>query len=447
MLKKPNKEYFRIFLTVACCILFYFLLTHYSKVAEIFAKVVKVFNPVLYGFVIAYLLNPIMKAFSRLILKIRKKEKETRGIRIGSLVMTYVFAVLVISAILLIIVPQTVDSLSALATNFSVYVTNTSEWLRGVTEKLETLPAGHYLQEGLEGVTASIKNFISGFADVMVDLVPNLISFLTGLTTTLGSLLFGMFLSIYMLFDKENLIARVKKTVYTMFRHVTADRIVLFFRDTNETVGNFINGKIMDSFIIGVLSYVIFLIARIPYAGLFAVVVGITNIIPIFGPFIGGIIDGILLLIVSPRQVILFVILIIVIQQLDGNIIGPKIIGKATGLSGLWVMIALTVGGGFFGVGGMILSVPIFTVLYRGFGKLVDSSLENSGLPSHTSYYVDYPPREETPEEKAEKKAVFRFTFLKRFFGKKKKGGDAPPAVESAAEEKPSGETDGGEEK
>lgn len=421
MLKKPNREYFRIFLTVASCILFYFLLANFSQVSDFVKRIAKVFNPVLYGFVIAYLLNPVMKFLVRGFTKLRKKEKPTRGIRVVSLICTYVIALLLAGAILLIVVPQLIESLTTLANNFNTYASNFSAWLTEVTARLENFTGNEFIQNALEGSASYLKGAVSDLAGVLVKKLPDLMSFLTGLGTALGAFLFGMFLSFYMLFDKENLIARVKKTVYTLFRKGTANNIVLFFRETDETVGNFISGKLLDSLIIGLLSYVVFLIFGIPFAGLFAVIAGITNIIPIFGPIIGAVINGLLLLIVSPGQLIPYIIIVVVIQQLDGNLIGPKILGKVTGLSGFWVMIALTVGGGLFGIWGMILAVPVFTVLYRGFGKLVNTSLESSGLPSDTAYYTAYPPVQEAPAgEEKKKKRSFKDLFRR----KKKKGGE-----------------------
>ena len=431
MLKKPNRDYFRIFLTVAGCILFYFILAHFSQVKAWAGSILRVFNPVLYGFIIAYLLNPIMSLFIGLFTKMRKKDKPTGGIRIAALILTYIVAILVVGAIGLIIVPQLIESINTLGKNFNGYVSSFSAWLRDLTNHLEGVIGSEFIQDSLEGLTSYLQDAAKSIGNIVYENLPGFANFLSGLTTAVGSFLFGMFLSIYMLFDKENLLARVKKTVYTLFRKGTATRVVLFCRETNETVGSFINGKILDSFIIGVMCYVVFLIFKIPFAGLFAVITGLFNIIPMFGPIIGAFINGFLLLIVSPNQLILFIILIIVIQQIDGNIIGPRILGKVTGLSGFWVMVALTVGSGLFGLWGMILAVPVFTVLYRGFGKLVNTSLDGSGMPSDTEYYFDFPPREEITEGVEKKKgSIFKKLFgkNKKLFGKKKKKKTEPYA-------------------
>lgn len=440
-MKKNGREYFRLFFLIASCILFYFILEHFSQVFGWLGGIIKVLNPVLYGFIIAYLLNPVMELFLLLFCKMRKKEKPTKGIRVVALIFTYIFAGLVVTAIVAIIVPQAVDSVRELGNNITTYINSSVEWFRGLSEKWERWTGNTTFQRALEEVTPKLTQTVSELAGKITPRLEDVFSIIKSIGTVLGSLIFGVFLSIYMLFDKENLIARLKKVVYTLFRKSTATRIVLFGRDTNETVGNFISGKILDSFIIGLLSYVVFLIFKIPFAGLFAVIVGITNIIPMFGPIIGGVINGFLLLLIEPVKVIPFIIMIVVIQQLDGNVIGPKILGKATGLSGFWVMIALTVGGGLFGLWGMLLSVPFFTVLYRGFGKLVNTSLESSEMPSDTAYYTNFPPHEEATGANTAKNRSFSLrSFIKRKKHKKKKADEQPEIKEEPS--KKDGETD-----
>ena len=203
------------------------------------------------------------------------------------------------------------------------------------------------------------------------------------------NILIGFVVACYVLGNVETFSAKCKKLLYSCFSVKNTDTILSAVRFTDRAFNGFINGKIIDSAIIGIICYIVCSILKMPYIVLVSVVVGVTNIIPVFGPFIGGIPTALIILLVSPTKALIYVIFIIVLQQIDGNIIGPKILGSSIGINGFWIMFAILLGGGLFGVVGMILAVPLFAVLYSGLEILVDKRLKNRGLATETAAYVD----------------------------------------------------------
>jgi len=412
-----DKKYWYIFLTVCSCILFYFLLTNFQLVSYALSRFFSIISPILYGFAIAYLLWPLTRMWDRILKKAFPKMKK-RMLRAVSLTITYLIVVFVLSAIVLIIVPQTAESVSTLVSNISSYTKNFASFIDRYATRLGGIfQNNEFFGTAISTALSGLEDLVSDAASGLVALFPNVLNILAEFTTVIGYVVFGLFLSVYMLFDKENLVARIKKTVYAFCKEERARKTVLFFRKTNETVGSFINGKILSSFAVAVCSFVLFLIFDIEFPGLLALIIGVTDIIPIFGPIIGAVPCGLILLMVEPRQLIPFIIMIVVIQQIEGNIISPKILGHVTGVSGFWVMVALTVGGGLFGVMGMILSVPLFAVLYGVFKQLVNHFLEKKHLAVDTDFYIDFPPH--PAEEKAENDE--QKGCKKLFFGKNKK--------------------------
>lgn len=420
MFRKIDKKYLAIFLTVAACICFAFLLQNLSAIGKAIGALAKISTPIVYGFVIAYLLFPVLKfcenGFSRLA---RKKPLKKKTLRALSMLATYLIALIVIGIFVLIVAPQVISSVSALVSNFSEYSSSFAAWADGIIGRVQSLSNGEsFWSAPLSSLLESGESIIRDAASMLVSSFPNVISFVTSFTTTIGYFVIGVVISIYMLFDKEMLVARLKKFTYAVLPKKGADTTVLFFRDIDESVGGFINSKLLDSLIVGVGSYFIFLIAGIKFPALIAVIIGVTNIIPVFGPIIGAIPSGLLLLIVEPRKVILFIILIIIIQQIDGNVLGPKLIGRATGVSGFWVMVSLTVAGGLFGIWGMVLAVPVFSLLYRLVKSAVNARLTQKEMAADTAYYMDYPPM--LPKE-AQKPNQKKLRFLQGLRRKKKK--------------------------
>ena len=243
-------------------------------------------------------------------------------------------------------------------------------------------------------VTGNASQSLSDFARDAV--LPYLSKIITNLSTGLYSvlrtvlnILIGFVVACYVLGNVESFSAKCKKVLYSMFSIQNADNLLSAFRFTDRAFNGFIIGKIIDSAIIGVICYIVCSILNMPYTVLVSVVVGVTNVIPVFGPFIGGIPTALIILLVSPAKALIYIIFIIILQQIDGNILGPKILGSSIGINGFWIMFAILLGGGLFGVAGMILAVPMFAVLYSGFGLLVKKRLKDRGLMTETAAYMN----------------------------------------------------------
>lgn len=222
-------------------------------------------------------------------------------------------------------------------------------------------------------------NIINQVYNIAKGILPRVYTFLESLVTEVLHFVIGILVSIYILAGKERFKRRCNKLLHALFSEANVSRIKAFFFDVSRVFGGFISGKILDSVIIGILCFFAMLALRLPYATLISVLVGVTNVIPVFGPFIGAIPSAFLILLVSPKQTILFVVMIIALQQLDGNVIGPKILGGTTGLPSFWVIFSLLLFGGFFGVFGMLIAVPTFALIYNGVKAFADNQLKKKG--------------------------------------------------------------------
>ena len=268
----------------------------------------------------------------------------------------------------------------------------------------DTSPAGVMARNLLEKGSDALQNWIkqdllTKVNEVMSNLTVGIINFVSEIL----NFLIGLIVSVYILFSKETFSAQSKKIVYAVFRTDHANMILHLTKKSNEIFGGFIIGKIIDSMIIGVLCFFGLTILKIPYILLISVIVGVTNVIPFFGPFLGAIPSFFLILLVDPIQSLYFLLFVLALQQLDGNVIGPKILGESTGLSSLWVIIAILVGGSFFGVAGMFFGVPVCACLYSLVAFLVDRRLAEKDLPVETEHYTAPLPKQEIEPEKPEK--------------------------------------------
>ncbi len=381
-----------VFVTVAACILFFFIIQRYEGFADAWNKVMKAAQPIIIGLVVAYLLNPIMKfwerTFFRFFGKRMKKEsrarKLSRGLGIGcALLVLLLIIVLFIAAI----APSVISSIAMLI-----------EVLPGQVQRLVSfIQTGDFgdseAAKALSDVLINATNYVETWAQE--DLLPLIQSSIASITTGVISVVkvivnfvIGLFVAAYVMSIQETLQGQSKKIIFAIFRPRVGNIIVHTVRKSSSIFGGFITGKIIDSAIIGGICYVGCLILHIPSPILVAVIVGVTNVIPFFGPFIGAIPALLLVVIQSPWHALYLLIFIIVLQQVDGNIIGPKILGNSTGLSSFWVMFAILVFGGIWGFFGMLLGVPIMAVIYYIVGKLVRYGLARRKLPTPTSDYV-----------------------------------------------------------
>ena len=387
-------------LVVASAILMVFLLLELDTVLRFIDTLIAILAPIIIGAVLAFLVAPIYNLVRRytnmLAERISKKSAKISwlGKTLGTVV-SVLFVLAVVVSLCYLIIPQMYSSIVGIVENMSVYIQNLSDWLKDVFEnnpELESEVLAVYQE-----VVSRLQNWASA------NLIPNLenldglqnlekivggvSSGVMGIVNLAKNLLIGLIVMIYLLNIKETLAAQGKRMVYAFLPLRAANETVEEFRYIHRVFSGFIIGKIIDSLIIGILCFVLMKIMKLPFELLISVIVGVTNIIPFFGPFIGAIPSSILVFLISPKQCLYFVILILILQQFDGNILGPKILGNSTGLPSFWVLFSILLFGGLFGFVGMIIAVPMTAVIFDLFAKLQYHRLRKKNLSPDSREY------------------------------------------------------------
>lgn len=398
MKRQPNKYfYISIYttLTITVSALIVFLIFNFSDIWGAIGKFFSIINPILIGFAIAYLINPVVNFFEKKVFAFKKSKKDmTRVSRFCSVFTAYVLVLLFLAALLWIIIPQLIESVD-------IFVGNLSSYQKALEKWASALPDASSKYYGLvQKLVSVLDEFVDMAVKYITELVPKAFVLIKDVSVIIVNLILSIFVSIYMISRKEHLLAQTKKLICAFFNTKWIQRISDFMGLLDDSVGGFIKGKIIDSAIIGVLCHVVMTILRLDYAMLISVIVGITNVIPFFGPFIGAIPSAFILLMVNPNEVIPFLIVILLIQQLDGNFIGPKILGGSMGLSAFWILVAIVIMSGLFGFAGMIIGVPIFSVAYVLVERLVDKKLANKKMPVEIEEYYHNIPEPEMNETK-----------------------------------------------
>lgn len=379
------------FLVIVGSMLAYYALFHLENLKGAAAQLISISMPIIDGLVLAYLLTPLVNYIERKfimpILKHFNWKLRAMRVRAISVVLTYILAVVVVYGFMILVIPQVTNSIMTIVYQFPAYVDTLIYW---VSELLEDNPE---ISSYIVGLLNDYSTDIEGFINTTV--LPQLNNLLKTVTASVFSIfnilwdfIIGVIISIYVLFSKEKFSAQFKKVAYAMLQVETANRLIHNLRFSNKTFGGFFVGKILDSAIIGVICFICTSFMGTPFYVLVSVIVGVTNIIPFFGPFIGAIPCTILILLAEPIQALYFVIFILILQQVDGNIIGPKILGDSTGLSSFWVIFSITLFGGLFGLLGMIIGVPVFAVLFAFIKSSTETKLSHKGLPTETSVYM-----------------------------------------------------------
>ena len=394
------KKYFgyglTAFLVIAAAVLLVFVFVRKEDFSDLTGSIGKALAPVVMGAVFAYIMNPLMVFFEeRLKLFFYKHSKRiskaNRSARSVSIIITLIVVLLLIGFLIYLLVPQLVSTITDIINNRYEMVDNVENWYYGL--ELEDTKAGEYLEVGFQKATDYVNDFVD---NKLVDTVTNVLgSVAVGVKNVLGTLynvLLGLIFSIYILSAKEKLAAISKKILYATFKRRTSNKLLRITRACHTKFTGAITGKIVDSIIIGLICFVAMLIFDIPYPTLVSVVVGVTNVIPFFGPFIGAIPSAILIFFASPVKCLYFLIMILVLQQFDGNVLTPKIVGNTIGLSPLWVLFACTVFGSLWGVVGMLIGVPLMASIYMIIKEIVEDKLHYKGLETDTDYYqtLDY---------------------------------------------------------
>lgn len=400
LIKETFLKWSGLFLVVVASIAIYFIIANADVIFSTISQYIGILKPVVYGCVIAYVLNPLMKVFQNGLLKIArrgertvslKREKYLSGVAITASVVS---AILIVIVLFILIVPQLLNSIISLADTLpdkaNEYYNQLNQSIRNnafLADKLQdiALNATEYMDEMVN------KKLLPWLQSELLPSVNMLAAqFANGVISVLNllyNLFIGIIVAIYILASKKTFSAQAKKLAYGVFKKSHADTIIYYVEISNKMFSGFIVGKIVDSAIIGVLNFVLMTIMGLPYAMLISVIVGVTNIIPVFGPYIGAIPSALLILLVSPVQALYFLIMIIILQQLDGNIIGPAILGESTGLSAFWVLFSILFFGGLWGIVGMIIGVPLFAVIYRIVSDLVKWRLKEKNLATETEKY------------------------------------------------------------
>lgn len=387
-----------IFLAGAAILLVYFILSRITVILGTTGKILQGLSSVLYGIVIAYVFTPVLNFFELKLLKPLFKKLNVdvsannprgfRRMRRISVALTICFIIGILFAFFRFVGPQVVSSIQTIVSNFSVYVDNIQNFL---SEHLKNNPE---LANGIDSFMQSSEARIDEFMEKTVN--PAISTAITRISKSIISIVrnvfnftVGLIVSVYLFYSKDKLAAQFKQIIYALFKEKTANEIVSECRYIHRVFVGFLTGKILDSIIIGILCFICIKFIGTPFPVLISFIIGVTNIIPFFGPYIGGIIGSLIVFMVDPLQALYFLIFVIVLQQFDGNILGPLILGDSTGLSSFWVIFAIMFFGAMFGVAGWVIGVPAFAVAYDLIRRKIHSTLEKKKYPSDLSPYMD----------------------------------------------------------
>lgn len=405
---KPQKKYFHIgltiFLTAIAIMVAYFLFFRVGEIKAGLHKINSILAPVFYGLVIAYLMTPLLNAIEKKFIRpifdkenwaLNSKNRDNH-IRTLSVLMTLLIVVMVLYLFFSSVIPQIYTSIQSIISHYSVYTDNLTRWLNTTMQNNPEI--ARYLSALINDFSSEADDFLNDIALPAIKnlLLPNMNDILTTVSTSvikvlmfIWNIIIGLIISIYVLAGKEKFARGGVRLCYAFLDRNAANRFIDDVRFTHRTFIGFLGGKVIDSLIIGILCYFCCLILKLPYALLVSAIVGVTNVIPFFGPYIGAIPSTIIILLVDPKKALTFIILILILQQLDGNFIGPKILSQSTGISSFWIIFAITLFGGLFGVPGMIIGVPVTAVVIAFMDRLTKSKLRKKDLPEEPERYLN----------------------------------------------------------
>ena len=380
------------FIVFCCCILVVCILFRFEAIKNGINIFLSIAQPIIVGLALGYLLNPVMMFFERFLLKAVDarggKNKFRRLIRTVSSILAVLVFILIIATLLSMVIPQVSANIMSLMDNLpgqiNTLIRNMNEWQFGsheITNMIETnlMTLVEFMEDWLKNsLLPQTKDYVTSVTNGVINI---LVAF--------KNVVIWLIVSIYAMCEKENFEGQSKKIIFAILPSRAANQVIQLFHTSNIVFGGFIKGKLLDSLIIGIIAYIVLTIIKMPYGLLVSVIVGVTNIIPFFGPFIGAIPSAFLILLEDPLYAVYFVIFVFILQQVDGNIIGPKILGDSTGLSSFWVMFAILVGSGMFGVMGMLLGCPVFAVIYYLVQKTIHYFLRKKKMPVKTDVYIE----------------------------------------------------------
>lgn len=369
-----------VFLVVAACLLFYAAVDQFDVIWGFLCTIVKYLLPFIYGFVLAYILSPLVRRLETPLRKSgRLSRKACRGLAMTG---AYLLVAVAIGVFGVVVGPVLAESTAQLVGNVSFYTKKINELINQLISYIPDESLSQEIQSALTQVFEVLYAFISGFLTQVVSITTKVVS-------SVIEVVMGVIISVYMLSDKEKLIAQMKKILSAFLPGRVMDEVLRVAHDSNQKFSGFITGKIIDSTIIGIICAVGMLFFKMPFVALVSLIVGITNVIPYFGPFIGAV-PGVILVLIGGdiTQAILFGVFILGLQQFDGNILGPAILGQSTGLSAMWVVFAILLFGGLYGFVGMLIGVPLLAVIFGVLRSIVNALLRRKGMSTDARDYA-----------------------------------------------------------
>ncbi len=403
--------YALIVLLIGIACVFFFI--HYDKTMDFFSKLWDICSPIMYGALIAYILNPLMKLFED---KILRKRDPSEGLsrtarRVLAVSMTFFSFFIFLSLFVWMLLPQLTESIKDLGEKFPSYIQAVEDLAHSIAEN------GGAIATAIETLLTTLNNFIDNSYDLLKQYLPQIVAMVQSVAIGALDIVLGIVFSIYFLLAKEHLLAQFKKILRAITQEKTYQDIVKVATLTDNTFGKYFTGAILDSILVGIICFILMTILRLPYAPLISVIIAVTNVIPFFGPFIGAIPSAIILFVANPIYAVYFAIMILVLQQIDGNIIAPRIHSASTGLDPVWVIVSITIMSGLFGFIGMFIGVPLFSVIYTLVKEQVEKRLAQKTLPTETvdymselgKAYCEKPEKEKKPLK--EKLKAFRSVF------------------------------------
>ena len=369
-----------------------------NSFSAVFAKLGDVLSPLVIGVVIAYLCNPFLKFYEYVIFRKLGRGNLRRGL---SLLLTVLTAFAILGMVIALILPELIDSIGQLINNYEDYLNGLLGFVQSLINKLPPALSERidisdihkfmaFLSQmfgSAEDDVSEVLTFLQSFL-VDGDLIGNIWVFIQRLFNTFMDLILGIFIAFYILSSKEKRVAQIQKFRTAYFTDQQNSQITDVVKLVDRTFGGFIKGVLLDAMAVGVVTFILLSIFRISeYNLLIAAICAVTNVIPVFGPFIGAIPSGLIVLISNPEKFVWFLVLVIIIQQIDGNLLCPIIQGNNTGVSSLAVLVAITVMGGFFGLPGMIIGVPVFAVIIELCKRAIENRLRKQNKPTDTTHY------------------------------------------------------------
>lgn len=417
-----NKHYLgwglTAFVVIIASIIVGTMLVNIESIGKGIGNFISAISPIIYGLIIAYLLSPVVTFFEKRVLKkaFTKSDKPFAEIanhnvtgsetddakkyahlkmyvrnaprRIVSIIITFLIFIGIIAGVLVAIIPQLTATLKMLVDNIPTYMNNLVAWTQEMFTNYPEI--GAEITNIINDAGSTLRSFLNtSILPQMGDYLGFLTNGIMSLIGLLMNLIFGMVVAIYCLYSKELFAAQAKKVLYSTFSVKRANGIITGVRKIHRSFGNFITGTIIDSFVVGCITFIVTTIAQVPFAMLVSVIMGLTNIIPYFGPFIGLVPSLFLIFMENPVMCIVFTIIVLIIQNVNGNIISPRILGESTGLTSFWVIFAILVGQATFGFWGLIIGIPLFAVIYSAFKAFIAGRLRSKGLPPGSDEYTD----------------------------------------------------------